>query len=216
MAKAVDSGQAELEQIRRIESEAEPTRKLLASRQAELADLERRTAEQSDRLKLDRSALYDGTIKGAKEAIDLEKKIASLEQEIEALESRQMELLEEIPNIEKQLRPARRQIRDLKAAIQAKRALAQESLNRWKEEHAARLADRPRIAALVPADLLARYDSVRKRTGTPAMSVVQNESACVACGVVLPARTLDRLSQDALTACEQCHRILFLPVPLDV
>ena len=70
--------------------------------------------------------------------------------------------------------------------------------------------ERSATAQHVPADLLGRYEQLRKKLGgTGAARLVG--ASCGGCHLALPAMEVDRIrkaSPDAVVTCDQCGRIL--------
>jgi uncharacterized protein len=154
--------------------------------------------------------LYGGQVTAARDLQAMDEEVKHLKKHVSDLEDRELEVME-------QLEPLDDTLAIMDAELAGLDAQADE-LRRSIAEHEAEIegdlvrerAERARLAAQVPEDLLARYEQLRTRLGgTGAARLVGG--SCGGCHLQLPAMEFDRVKKappDAIIYCDQCGRIL--------
>lgn len=151
--------------------------------------------------------LYSGTIANPKE-------LASIQQELKSLRSRQDEeetaLLEQIEVVESLTRERSERAGDLDAKTvelaDTERVLA-EKLAEIESERKALQAQRDEAAAQIPEPVMELYLGLRKKHRNAV--VLLKNGLCQGCRVELPAEDVDRItSAEGLWRCPNCGRIL--------
>ncbi|QBD80527.1 hypothetical protein EPA93_32965 [Ktedonosporobacter rubrisoli] len=163
----------------------------------------------NQRLKVQEQRLYDGTVSNAKELQSLQMEV----QRLRAQQGRQEEMVLEMIDIADSLQEDARRKMD---------ALKQEE-DLWKQESVSLVARRDQaetrqeelqakrlhMIASIEADLLTRYEQMRRTKQGRAVSKVE-QSSCQWCRVILTPSELQhvRISLE-LQTCTNCGRILY-------
>lgn len=211
-ASALDVGQEETAKFKQRAAETEEVRTYAKNLKQEEADLEAKVKSWADKKAAWNKKLYDGSVVSNREVESIQAEMASLTAQIEAAEARAMEILELMPAAAAEAKKAEVELVKLKKIVEQKKIDAAEELKSLQAKYAERAKFREPMAVKVPKPLLAQYESVRKHVGTPAMALVREDGYCAACGLPIPTKTQERVRQDYVTACESCHRILFMPL----
>lgn len=212
-AAGLDLGQEEQAEIKRLTGESAGVLGHAKEVSQEIRDLELRQKGHAEKIKGFEKKLYDGSVASPREIENIEKEIAMLKELSDKGDERLLELYEESPTATGEAQSAQKQIDNLNAAIARKREAAVARHAEIKVEFDKLRASRPALAREVEADLLTRYEDVRKRTGGTGMAEVTEDMRCSMCGMTVPERQSKMLNQDRLVFCEGCQRILFKVVP---
>jgi hypothetical protein len=221
--QAKDLEHAELEaQVKRLEASAARTRRDMGEEQAAVAALRDRLKdlERSSRLKnlevdelhvhtRDYQKRLDEGIISFKEMEALRVKIQTERHHMSALEDEALASMETIETTRTEL--ARRE----QALVERTRALTDEGMRidaqvaQTRQEIAACLAERARIAVQTRAHLLARYDNLRREFPNPVVLI--SNGSCSGCKLRVSGNTVERArhASDVVT-CENCSRILYV------
>ncbi len=181
----------------------------LAHWRRERKQREAAVADQIRHIKDQEQQLYGGRIKDAREQVAMQKNVESLKKHLGTLEEGVLEAIMELEQAEQDVAAAGEQLSREQAA--------------WAEKEAALLAEkeaiiadartlkakRTQVAGQLPADVLSRYERLRKAKQGIAVAKLQHGS-CSGCGASLPKATQQRLYGDALVKCPLCGRILSL------
>ncbi len=186
----------------------------LAGRRApvetKMKELEERIASTSKRISEIDKALYSGTVSASKDLQAMSHEIDQLKSQKSELEDSELELMEaaevfdqEASAIDEKQSELTQELASLKTALAVTEA-----------EVAAQVAElqlaRAERASLVPAAILATYDSIREHEGGVGAAEVVH-GACGGCHLKLSATEMDRLHHmdpEKPVLCEQCGRIL--------
>jgi predicted nucleic acid-binding Zn-ribbon protein len=154
--------------------------------------------------------LYSGSVTAPKELQALQDEIAGLRRRIAALEDAVLVQMEAAEPLDAALL----EHDAAEAALAAHIAEVGDALRAAEDvidaEAAGVQARRDEAAAAVPAELLAEYESLRRRLGGVAVAKLEG-SSCKGCHLQLAAVEVDRirkLDPDALVHCEECGRLL--------
>ncbi|OJU65262.1 MAG: hypothetical protein BGO01_15460 [Armatimonadetes bacterium 55-13] len=208
-AASLDPGKKILAEIEALKKTLEDKGGRAKTLSAELQDLELQQKSADDKIaKIDKE-LYSGKVVNPREVENYEKELESLRKNRGSHDERILELWELVP-------PAKAEAEKIEKALEAKRAeLAEHQKkavalkNQLESSFKQRMAERPAAAKEVDANLLAKYEAIRKKLDGVGMAEVIKRSQCGACGTLLPERTLQACLDDKVVTCESCHRILY-------
>jgi predicted nucleic acid-binding Zn-ribbon protein len=179
----------------------------LGVRQAALE--EQIEASRARRTELERR-MYGGQVSAARDLQAMDDEVKHLKRRISELEDREIEIMEELEPIDGELETSDRERSALRNDRDRLRRAIADALERIDSDVAAQSESRVTAAAAVPADLLARYERLRKTlSGTGAARLVGG--SCSGCHLSLPAMEVDRIRKappDEVITCDQCGRIL--------
>jgi uncharacterized protein len=154
--------------------------------------------------------MFGGQVGSARDLAAIDDEVRQLSRHVTELENREIEIMEELEPLDGELQAAEVE-RD---AIDTRLATLRQSVAEAEKEIDAQIdaeltARAPALSAL-PAELVARYESLRaKLGGTGAARLVGN--SCSGCHLTLPAMEVDRIKHsapDAVVTCDNCGRIL--------
>ena len=152
--------------------------------------------------------LYGGNVKNPKEVQDLQNKTESLKRYLNTLQDQQLEAMLAHEEKDEALQTAESAFKKLRAElIQQNSELGGEQtvLNQEKERL---LREREATEPDIPADLLDKYNKLRKqKNGFAIASVLDN--SCSACGTTLTL-SLQQTARTSLAYCPSCKRILYV------
>jgi len=131
--------------------------------------------------------------------------------DVDALETRELELMEDLDQRREALAQA-------KTALAATQALVDEELAAFaaRRDNIGRdlahlRAERVRLAAEIPEPALPLYERLLKSKGGTALAAVSEAGQCLGCHMKLVAATLIRVQAGKeIVQCENCARILHL------
>lgn len=199
--------QSQIDALGARRREVAATRDELGGRQAGLE--EQIGASRARKAEIERR-LYGGQVTAARDLQAMDEEVKHLARHITELEDRELEIMEELEPVDAELAVVDADLdrlsaraEELRGAIAAQESEIDADLGRER-------ADRAKLAAEVPDDLLARYEQLRRKLGgTGAARLVGG--SCGGCHLQLPAMELDRVRKappDAIVYCDQCGRIL--------
>jgi hypothetical protein len=154
--------------------------------------------------------LYGGTVSATRDLQAMAAELDSLNGRVHDLESRVlegMEVWEPLDSLVDTLEADKAARRVARAAIEARLAVRETQVD---AEIDVLRVQRGQAGTLVPADLAATYDQLRRHLGGVGAARLVG-SRCGGCFLTLPATELDRLRHQqagAVSFCEQCGRIL--------
>lgn len=179
----------------------------LAARQADLEGQLGATETRADavekRLRSGESTAARDLVRWGEEVDHLRERAAGLEDEAFAVLVEREEAEAELASLAERLAAGVAAVRQHRAELAAAEATTDAELARVESERAA-------AAALVPPDLLARYDKLRAHLGGIGAARLVDGS-CTGCHLALSPRDLDdarRAPDDEVLTCEACGRIL--------
>lgn len=147
----------------------------------------------------------------------LQHEIAHAESEAAAAEDRQLEQMMTVEETEREIKSAEGALKDAEGSLAAERKNI-ESLGATKKiDLEADVAQREKIAAQIPEEILGRYARAAKRHHGVALAEAATEQ-CRGCGMRLLPHTFQELRNSEnheIILCETCGRILYAvePVP---
>jgi predicted nucleic acid-binding Zn-ribbon protein len=154
--------------------------------------------------------LYGGQVTAARDLQAMDEEVKHLRKHVSDLEDRELEVMEQLEPLDDTLATMDAELAGLHGqADELRRSIAEHEAE-IEGDLARERAERARLAAEVPEELLARYEQLRTRLGgTGAARLVGG--SCGGCHLQLPAMEFDRVKKappDAIIYCDQCGRIL--------
>jgi predicted nucleic acid-binding Zn-ribbon protein len=146
----------------------------------------------------------------AKELESLQHEIESLARRQSDLEDTELEAMERREEAEGRLKALRAETDGVTAEIEAASAVRDKAYAEIDEAAEGYRADRGRLAAEIPADLLALYEKIRAASGGVGAAVVR-QRRCEGCRLEFAGselRTVRGAAPDDVLRCENCRRIL--------
>jgi predicted nucleic acid-binding Zn-ribbon protein len=154
--------------------------------------------------------LYSGTVSAPRELQTMQEEIASLKRRQSSLEDQLLEVMEltepvaaDLERLEEERARAEDEGARLRAAIVDTEAEIDAETERVN-------GARAELAAGIPAELLATYESLRGRLAGVAVARLEG-NRCMGCHLTLPATEVDQIRRqppDAIVRHEECGRIL--------
>jgi predicted nucleic acid-binding Zn-ribbon protein len=143
--------------------------------------------------------------------------IANAEAEVAKAEDRQIEVMMSGEEFERRVRHAEADLKEAETSVSKDRREIHTQYDEKQKLLAAALAERERMAAPVPSDLLELYTRIAKRHNGTAMALVRDDQ-CRGCGMRVLPHIVQELRQEAneeLYRCEMCGLILYTldPIP---
>jgi predicted nucleic acid-binding Zn-ribbon protein len=212
-AKALDIGKEEKGALRRLTTEAGPAIERVRFGQREIERL--LTSSDEKRLRADtyEKRLYSGEFVNPREVEDYNKEVKLLREQAEQEDQAAYDHEAALGPHLAQAKAAKKEIKRLKLAIQAKREEALRAHAQIEKTYEEARAPRAELLAAVPKPLVEAYEALRSRIGDPALSLVSPDLRCTECGIPVPERTREAVGRDEVVPCENCHRILFWVAP---
>lgn len=204
-------GIAELERIAAAREEA-GTR--LAGVKLQEAELEKEVAEAAARVaSVDRN-LYSGEVTSPKELEALQAELALCQGTRDALEERELVLMEQVEGIEGEIEAMVARTAELHAEGEALRAAILAAEERIDADLARLATERETVTPDVPEELLRNYEKMRgvARLAGVVMSHLSNDT-CGACRVNLPVKEVSRLRSGgpgSFGSCPSCQRLILV------
>jgi predicted nucleic acid-binding Zn-ribbon protein len=199
--------QDELEKSKRELEEAE---KNLATCEAELMDCELKLKSIDTKRADFEKRLYSGSVTNPKELSAIQKEISMLKSQQSQLDGKTLELYDVVEAARNRAQSARAAVKDLENRLTS--ALQQEAEEKSRLEHKlaeAQLRRKELEPAITDKALLARYNVLRKRTGSTAIAKVI-AGKCEGCKISLtPFVTRKLRDNKEYVFCESCGRILY-------
>ncbi|HPV07721.1 MAG TPA: hypothetical protein PLD57_11655 [Aggregatilineales bacterium] len=217
----IDTIRARLAEIERLLSEDAAVRRAqvrldraTSSQQkwrTRLTDLElerRRLHEEAESIE---QRLYSGKVLNPRELTDMQGKLHELRQRHEGMEEPVIEAMLEIEAGEEAVQEARAHLE----RVTAERTSALGELTEERQKLLDQLAGLEQQVASARAEVepkyLAQYDRLRKRPGGLAVSALNHNAECSACGMQVTTSMRQQVRHGSVIACPTCQRILYHP-----
>ncbi|MER3501048.1 MAG: hypothetical protein C4295_06125 [Candidatus Fervidibacterota bacterium] len=190
------------EEINRHRQTLRELRQELLDRELELNDMETKMRQMED-------LLASGGVRSGREVEHMQRELSEWRRRKDQLENRMLELMLRIDETERLLKEreeALAQQRERLNEIRQQAAIIKERLLMEREQL---LAERERLRAMLPPDLLARYERMKERLGGVAVAKIEG-NMCGACRVTITAEIIRALRDpNGLPTCENCGRFLY-------
>jgi len=161
------------------------------------------------RLHRDQQRIDDGVVNDARSIASLQDEIAHLTERINSLEDNQLELMMTIEEDETAADKAKAAKGDVEGQMRALLASRDASSGTINDEIAGLKAQRQKVVAGIPPELVVLYDKAASRGGGGAAEL--KAGRCTGCGLMLDAlarRAAEDAPVDDVVRCEECGRIL--------
>ena len=136
--------------------------------------------------------------------------ITRYERELDAMETSELEAMEEVDSFRTALRKAEAGLAHTKGLVEQDLASIAQRKARMEEEKTEVVAERDRLAELAPQEMLPLYHRLMKIKDGMAIAPM-SEGKCQGCHMKLIASTVVRVqSAKEITQCEDCGRILYM------
>ena len=156
----------------------------------------------------DRTLLKDGNV-SARQLVDLEHELGTLSRRQTALEDDLLELMERREAVEQDVAHARAEHEAAETALADVRKRRDEVFGDLEVAQIRRTKDRAQLVPVLPAELLALYDRIRKQKGIGA--ALLRARRCGACRLELDRNAIAHIKDTApeeVVRCEECGAIL--------
>jgi uncharacterized protein len=144
--------------------------------------------------------------------------IANAEAEVAKAEDRQLDVMMSGEEFERRVRHAEADLKEAETSVAADRKEIHSRYDEKQKLLKLALAERERIAAPVPKDLLELYERIAKRHNGTAMAHVKDDQ-CRGCGMRVLPHIIQELRQETnekVYRCEMCGLILYTLDPIPV
>ena len=208
--ESAEERRAGLEQ--EFERHASSIREIQAKRdaaQAERADLEKQIAE--NKTYIERADRNLKNSQNQKEYETAMRETDALNKQVSALETKVLEKMTEIEEVEKILDERREEINSLEANRDAALKGFDAELNKNKKEYEVETKKRQEVFVTLPTRMASVYNRLaqRSRDGIAVAEVING--SCSACFMSLrPQMQVEMKTSDQIITCESCTRILYL------
>jgi len=166
---------------------------------------------EKQRIKIEQTEanLYSGSVHNPKELQDLQMDVVSLKKHLGTLEERELEVMIQAEDAEKELQSARDNLQKVQAKLKGQNAELNnesDSLNKMLERLT---SERNAVTSTLDEQALETYDLLRKEKRGVAVAAM-SEDACDACGTTLTASQQQIIrSNSQFSNCPTCGRILY-------
>lgn len=185
--------------------------------QTEVADLarEQRKADADveqvkTRRERNQQRITAGVVGDPKQLQAMQHETETLARRISDLEDLELEVMERLETAQGELDRLTSELADLDEQLVAKEKERDEVARDIADTQTDALAEREKLAADIPANLLAVYDRLREQFGGVGVGALHHKR-CGACQLEVGAADLARMTaapRDEVLRCEECNRIL--------
>jgi predicted nucleic acid-binding Zn-ribbon protein len=145
----------------------------------------------------------------------LQHEIEMAEAEIAKAEDRLLEQMVSGEEYDRRIKAAEKALKEVEELVRVERAHIEEDRAATEKKNAELLAERARVVAEIPENLLDHYERIAKKHNNIALAEVRDEK-CSACGMrVRPHvfQEMNRRTSEEMFHCETCTRILYYIEP---
>jgi predicted nucleic acid-binding Zn-ribbon protein len=140
----------------------------------------------------------------------LENEIARYNEEVDELETQELELMEKADSLRAELQKAEDALALTQGMVDEEIAQLDQRSGEVKAQHDEVSAERAKLAADVDEDTLSLYERLMASKGGDAIVSAEN-SQCHGCHMkVVPSTMINVQAEKQMTQCENCGRILYL------
>jgi predicted nucleic acid-binding Zn-ribbon protein len=158
----------------------------------------------------DEERLNSGAVSNPKDLASLQHELVALERRISTLEDAELEVMEALEQAQTSLSTAESELAVIQVDLEQTVSARDQAVAVIDEQVADAQADRDRLAATVPDDLIALYDKVRAQYGGLGAAALRARR-CEGCRLELNGADLRELAaqpEDDVLRCPECSRIL--------
>ena len=145
----------------------------------------------------------------------LQHEVQMAETEIAKAEDRLLEQMVSGEIYDQRIKSAEKDLKEVEDAMRRERTRIDGEKKVADHDVAEIEAERTRVVAEIPEDLLIHYDRIAKKHNGVSLAAVRNEK-CSACGMIVRPHVFQEMRRSTsgdLIHCETCTRILYLPEP---
>jgi predicted nucleic acid-binding Zn-ribbon protein len=145
----------------------------------------------------------------------LQHEVQNAEDEVAHAEDRLLEQMVASEEYDRRIKSSEKLVKEAEEVARGKRAAIETDQAVRLKALAVQEAERARVMAVIPEDLLDHYERIAKKHGGIAVAEVRGE-ICGACGVRIRPHVFQELSRpgtEELIHCETCTRILYYGAP---
>ncbi|MBT8044204.1 MAG: hypothetical protein KJO79_04565 [Verrucomicrobiae bacterium] len=210
------------EDMKRIPADQERAKERLANDLAAVADAKKAVQENEVAIKnveldigtrkntLDRLKVQQYETKKNEEFTALEHEITRYNEEVDQLETDELELMEKADSLRETQQAAEKALALTQSMVDQEIADLEQRAVEVKKQHEEVTSERASLASNIDEDLLSLYERLMKSKGGDAIVSAEN-SQCHGCHMkVVPATMIHVQSEKEVTQCENCGRILHL------
>jgi predicted nucleic acid-binding Zn-ribbon protein len=197
-----------LEQEKQLLNEIDENKNRIKDIQLLLNKMELQVKQDNEKIDNLKDQLFQVTTNRQYDAIMSE--IDHLKVQVDEIENKEIELIEEKENLEKKISEQDASIKFVSKDLHEKR----ENLEKLMQESAEQKEDlektREALIKTIDPDIIKRYDMVRKaRRGTAVVPVTGN--SCSGCGAVVPPQKVAEIKEEkSAHTCDECSRFLYI------
>ena len=158
----------------------------------------------------DEERMSSGAITNPKDLESLQHELGALQRRISTLEDEELEVMERLEDAQKRLTSVTADLDAVKTELEQVIAVRDSAVEAIDAEAGTATAERERIVAQVPAELLALYDKVRAQYGGLAAAELRARR-CEGCRLEINGadlREIAAMPDDEVLRCPECSRIL--------
>jgi predicted nucleic acid-binding Zn-ribbon protein len=197
-----------LKQAREALYQAETT---LRKAQTTMQDLDLEVKSLGDKIANEEKRLYSGKVLNAKEATNLQDEVAALKRRYGEREERLLEVMLAVEENQETLQQRQAEFSATETNWSADQAHLHETQAALDQQLVQFLERRPMMTGSIPQAVLGEYEALRAKKAGRAVVMVKG-SECQGCGISMSNSRVQRArTDDALTYCGTCGRILYVP-----
>jgi predicted nucleic acid-binding Zn-ribbon protein len=148
----------------------------------------------------------------------LQHEVQMAEEEIAKAEDRLLEQMVAGEEYDRRIKAAEKRLKEVEEAVRSQRATIDSEKGTAAKDLALVEADRKRVTAEIPEDMLDHYERIAKRHGGVALAEVDKEK-CSLCGMQIRPHVFQKMrsaTNEEMFHCETCTRILYYIEPAAV
>lgn len=196
------------QEIAKIEGKVKIAKEKKAAHDRELKQTEAEIAELND--KISKLQTQSALVKKNTEYQAMLGSIAMLKNSISDLESKQLELMDTLAADDQAIRQAISDVKPETAGLRDELKELAELFSDVKKRGRELLTQRPNLRSMVDSEILPRYEQIlQKNTTTPLVPVEIDK--CGNCHLRLTPQTLNSARAGAITFCDNCMHIIYMP-----
>ncbi len=214
--EALDSGAELRAQVEALRMQVRAAQDDIRGIENEARDVELQIKTCDGKKRAFEDKMYSGRVHNPKELEDLQREVEMLAGQVDKLEDRGLDLMEEAERRRAALVEQESQLREKEERLATLETDHQAATARIAEETARLAAQREQLTPGLPQDLVRRYDEIRARRANLAIvkvasdATLQSTSICPGCRIAISLDTMRQLKRGERTVlCESCGRILY-------
>ena len=158
----------------------------------------------------DRQRLEAGQVSSPRELEQLQSEIVALDRRIGVLEDAELEVMEQLESLQSELSGIAAEADELASTTESVTATRDEAVNELDAAAAEATAERERLIADIPEQLMAVYERMRTQLGGVGAAALRRRR-CEGCRLELTEADLSEIRSapdDEVLRCPECNRIL--------